>query len=163
MLRRLLEFNAEPSLLFGVELVEEYAAEARHLSPHIKIMQGNAAALPFADASFDLVHQATVFTSILDPKMKQAVASEMLRVLSPGGLILWYDFFVDNPRNQDVRGVTKKEIRELFGGCELKVRRITLAPPIGRIVTRFSPLWYLVLSNLKLFCTHYLVLMKKPL
>ena len=36
--------------------------------------------------------------------MKQAVAEEMLRVLKPQGLILWYDYHVNNPWNKDVRG-----------------------------------------------------------
>jgi ubiquinone/menaquinone biosynthesis C-methylase UbiE len=161
LLRRLLEFDAEPNLLYGVDLIEEYVAEARRLSPHFKIMQSNAAALPFADASFDLVNQATVFSSILDPQMKHVIASEMLRVLKSGGLMLWYDFFLNNPRNPDVRGVRKKEIRQLFPGCDIRLRRITLAPPIGRLVAPHSPLLYMLLSSTRILCTHYLGLIKK--
>ena len=58
----------------------------------------------------------------------------MLRVLKPGGLILWYDFHVDNPHNRDVQGVRKREIFELFSGCDIRLHRITLAPPIVRLV-----------------------------
>jgi hypothetical protein len=49
--------------------------------------------------------QFTVFTSILDKDMKRNIAAEMLRVLKPKGVIIWYDYFVNNPKNSDVRGV----------------------------------------------------------
>ncbi|MDI6792500.1 MAG: hypothetical protein QME81_06490 [bacterium] len=45
--------------------------------------------------------------------MRQRIASEMLRVLKPDG-ILWYDFHMDNPKNTDVKGVKKKEVKQLF-------------------------------------------------
>jgi hypothetical protein len=93
--------------------------------------------------------------------MRQCIATEMLRVLKPGGFVLWYDFFVDNPRNPDVRGVRRREIRKLFPGCQIHLRRITLAPPIGRLVGRYSPFVYMLLSRSKTLCTHYLGLIKK--
>ncbi len=45
---------------------------------------GNALALPFEDASFDLVTSRTFFTSISAPEKAMA---EMKRVLKPGGTI----------------------------------------------------------------------------
>ena len=93
--------------------------------------------------------------------MKDRIAIEMLRVLKPGGFVIWYDFFVDNPRNPDVRGVRKSEIHRLFPGCQIDLRQITLAPPIGRLVARYSPLVYMLLSRTKILCTHYLGLIKK--
>ena len=41
--------------------------------------------------------------------MKQKVAAEMLRVVKPQGLILWYDFRYNNPRNSNVRGIGAAE------------------------------------------------------
>jgi ubiquinone/menaquinone biosynthesis C-methylase UbiE len=161
LLRRLLELGAEPGLLHGVDFLREYVHEARRLSPHFEILQCNAAQLPFANASFELVNQSTVFSSILCPQMKQGVASEMLRVLKPGGSMFWYDFFVDNPRNSDVRGVRKQEIYRLYPGCDIQLSRITLAPPIGRFVAPYSSLLYDLLSRTKILCTHYLGLIKK--
>ena len=49
--------------------------------------------------------QATVFSSTLDRRMRQNIAREMLRVLKPEGIVLWYDYHVNNSRNPDVRGV----------------------------------------------------------
>jgi hypothetical protein len=55
----------------------------------------------------------------------------MLRVLRPGGRILWYDFFRNNPTNPNVRGVGAAEIRALFPGRRIELRRVTLAPPLA--------------------------------
>ena len=60
-------------------------------------MYGNAAALAFPDATFDLVVQSTVFTSVLDATMKHQMAAEMLRVVKDDGVILWYDYYVILP------------------------------------------------------------------
>jgi hypothetical protein len=66
---------------------------------------------PYADSSFDLVLQSTVFTSILSSDIRKRVALEMIRVTRRGGAILWYDYFRNNPRNPDVRSVTATETR----------------------------------------------------
>jgi len=57
------------------------------------ISLGNAETLPFASKSFDLVMQFTVFTSILAQHVKQRIANEMIRVVKPDGMIIWYDFW----------------------------------------------------------------------
>src|SRR5215467_6730268 len=77
--------------------------------------------------------------------MKRQMASEMCRVLKPDGLILWYDYHMNNPWNAGVRGVKKREIHRLFPGCSIDLRRITLAPPFARwIVPRSWLLAYLL-------------------
>src|SRR5260370_42259412 len=92
--------------------------------------------LSFHDASFDLVMSFVVFSSILNESLCQLIADEMWRVLRPGGLILLYDFTYSNPRNPAVRGVSHKHILSLFQrpGAKFDFRRVTLAPPIARIV-----------------------------
>jgi hypothetical protein len=85
----------------------------------------------------------------------------MLRVVKPDGLIIWYDFHWNNPRNHDVRGIRSKEIRELFSGCDVRLHRVTLAPPIGRVVARHSSLLYMLLSRTKVLSTHYLALIRR--
>ncbi len=161
-LRAFLQWRALPENLYGIDLLTGRIEEARKMCPQgVHLECGNAAALAFPEASFDLVLQSTVFTSILDPTMRQRIAAEMLRVLKPGGYIIWYDFHVNNPRNRDVRGIKKREIGQLFPGCRVYVKRVTLAPPIGRLVAPMSPLVYVVLSSLRVFCTHYLGLIAK--
>ena len=53
----------------------------------------------------------------------------MLRVVKPQGLILWYDFRYNNPRNPNVQGIGATEIRGLSPGRQVELRKVTLAPP----------------------------------
>jgi ubiquinone/menaquinone biosynthesis C-methylase UbiE len=156
-LRRLIKWGARPEYVAGLDLLPDYIDQARRLSPNgVSLNCGNAADIPFPDASFDLVVQVTVFSSILDPGMKQRIAREMLRVLKADGAILWLDFFFNNPRNPDVRGVGRKEIRSLFPDCIAKVRRVNLAPPLVRLLAPRSWLLCDILSGLAILDTHYL-------
>src|ERR1700687_3371498 len=139
MLRRFLDFGAEPRNCFGIDLVPNYVQAARRMNPNFVFVEGSAAHLPFDNEEFDVVHQATVFTSVLDADIRRAMASEIMRTLRPGGHLIWYDFAYSNPRNRDVRGIGRGEIRKLFGGCRLEFHRVTLAPPIARVAIRISP------------------------
>ena len=85
----------------------------------------------------------------------------MLRVLKPNGLILWYDFLLNNPLNPDVRGVRKREIFALFSGCNFDLRRVNLVPPVLRWLAPRS--WFLtyMLGRVRPFCSHYLGVITK--
>jgi ubiquinone/menaquinone biosynthesis C-methylase UbiE len=161
-LRQFVQWGGRPPNLVGVDLLADRVAMARELCPSdIRLECRDASSLGFRDDTFDIVFQATVFSSILDADMKAAVAREMLRVLQPGGFVLWYDFFVNNPRNPDVRGIGKKELCQLFPNCSIHCERITLAPPLGRPLSRLSAFAYNLTSALRFTCTHYLVVIKK--
>jgi ubiquinone/menaquinone biosynthesis C-methylase UbiE len=156
LLRRFLDYGAQPEHLFGLDLLADRIALARHLHPTIGWTVGSAHALPYADASFDIVMSFTLLSSILDDTLRQRIAQEMLRVRKPGGLIVCHDFVVSNPRNPAVRGVSHRELKRLFKqqGTTLSARRVTLAPPISRaLAPRFS--WLaLNLDMLRLLDTH---------
>lgn len=161
-LRQLLQWGAPPEALAGIELLPDRVARARQLCPGgVDLRQGSAAALPFADSSFDIVLQATLFTSILDPQLRERVAAEMRRVLKNGGTILWYDFRFDNPRNPEVRGIERDEIRRLFSGSAIALERITLAPPIARRLAPYTYIGCCLLEKLPWLCTHYLGVIRK--
>lgn len=161
-IRKFVQWGAPPENVFGIDLLPERIEQARKLCPQgVHLDSANASSLPFPDSSFDLVLQSTVFTSILDGTMKSRVAREMLRVLKPSGYVLWYDFMFNNPGNADVQGVRGTEIRRLFPYCRIRSRRVTLAAPIGRLVGRYSPLLYMLLSCSKVLCTHYLCFIQK--
>lgn len=162
LLRDFIKWGARPENIVGIELLRERMAEAVELCPKaISIHQGNAARLPFAGESFDIVVQSTVFTSVLDRGMKQELASEMRRVLKPEGLILWYDFHINNPRNPDVKGVKRREIYALFPDCDIRLQSITLAPPIARRLAPLSWLLCYVLSKIPWLCSHYIGVIRK--
>ena len=156
MLREFLQWGAQPENLAGIDLRPEPVNYALSLNPNLDIRCGSASELPWPELSFDMVCQHTLFTSVLDGKMRMKISTEMKRVVRENGMILWYDFFYNNPANPDVRGVRKAEIKKLFPDCRYKFARITLAPPIARRLVSVS--WGLCtfLESLQLFNTHYL-------
>lgn len=155
VLRELLWIGAKPTLLNGVELLDWRLAEAKTATPNLPLVNADGRYLPYADHSFDLVLQFTVFSSILDEEVKQAIAAEMRRVVRPNGLIVWYDFWL-NPKNKQTRGILPAEIRKLFSDCRCDLRRITLAPPIARRLAPLSWLGCHLLESSRIFNTHYL-------
>jgi ubiquinone/menaquinone biosynthesis C-methylase UbiE len=162
-LRQFIQWGARPENILGVDLLPARIAEASRLCPSGVILKcADARHVEAPDQSRDLILQSTVFTSVLDTNMRVQLAREMLRLLKHKGLILWYDFHVNNPRNPDVRGVTRREIHKLFPGCRIFLKRLTLAPPLGRRVARISTALYRTLSCFKPACTHYLGVIQKP-
>jgi hypothetical protein len=102
-----------------------------------------------------------VFSSLLDPATRAALAAAMWRWLAPGGAVLWYDFTIDNPRNPDVLGVPLAEVRTLFPQARITARRVTLAPPLARAVCRIHPRLYPLCNALPLLRTHVLAWIEK--
>lgn len=160
-LRNMMRYGARPENLYGIDLLAERIATAQELSPNMHLLCGNAETLPYEDCRFDLVLQFTAFTSILESEMKQAIAREMIRVLKNDGMILWYDYHMDNPKNHDVRGIKKREILCLFDGCNVELKRVVLAPPIVRMLAPYSRLACYFLEKLPFLRTHYLGVVKK--
>ncbi|MGC5324929.1 class I SAM-dependent methyltransferase [Brevibacillus sp. SYSU BS000544] len=151
-----------PENLVGNELLEERAEYARKiLPPSTQILVGDASQLNLPDEYFDIVYQSTVFTSILDYQFKRQLAERMWNLTKPGGGILWYDFIYNNPKNPDVKGISIKEIKQLFPEGEIEFWRVTLAPFISRKVTRIHPALYSVFNTLPFLRTHVLCWIKK--
>ena len=149
-------WGADRDRLAGIDLLpERVAAATARLTPGADLREGDAGSLPWPPGRFDVVLQSTVFSSILDAGMRTAVAAEMARVLAPGGVILWNDFFLDNPRNRAVRGIGKREIAALFPGFELTLRRVTLAAPLARAIAPRSHLAAVLLEAAQVLNTHY--------
>ncbi|MEO7336101.1 MAG: class I SAM-dependent methyltransferase [Caldimonas sp.] len=162
-LLELLRLGFAPERLTGIELLADRHAAARaRLPAAVDLHHADASTVPLAAGSFDIVFVSTVFSSLLDDAFQQRLAAAMWRWVKPGGGVLWYDFTVDNPRNRDVRGVSLARVRELFPRGRLQARRITLAPPIARAVTRVHPSLYTLFNTLPLLRTHVLAWIAKP-
>lgn len=152
-LLRLLSLGLTPSQLHGIDLLSDRIHEARSMHEQIDFRVGNAAELPWASASMDVVLQSTCLSSVLDPKVREAIAQEMTRVLKPGGGIISYDF-VWNPINRDTVGIGKAELKRLFPGARIDSRRVFLAPPIARrLLPRFR-LFATILDAVPWLCFH---------
>lgn len=160
-LRQFINYGARPENLFGVDLQEKAIEEARAVNPKMDFRCVNAERLPFEEESFDLVMQFVMFTSILRRDMKQNIAREMLRVLKPTGLILWYDYYISKPTNRDVKGIGKREIIDLFPNCSFDFERVTLTPPVARAIAPHSFFLCYLLEKIPYLRMHYLVVIRK--
>lgn len=138
------------------ELLEDRITVIKNSFPSNKLYAGDAITLNFEER-YDIIFQSTVFTSILRDQDRKALANKMWELLKPGGIILWYDFIYNNPNNPDVKKVSVAEVKELFGAAKnWRVKKVTLAPPIGRKVGKFYKLF-----NLPFLRSHILAVFQK--
>lgn len=162
VLLELLTYGADPALLHGTDILAERVAGAHQRMPNVPVNCADGRHLPYADHSFDVVASFTVFSSILDQAIVYTVAQEMVRVVKPNGLILWYDFWI-NPVNKQTKGMRPKQIRDLFPNCACDFNRITLAPPLARRTVPIAWTGSLLLEKLRIFNTHYLAAIRPVL
>ena len=119
-----IRWGARSQHMFGVDVSEHRIKEARALGlAQVELITGTA--LPFSSASFDLVVQNVVFSSIIEDETRRALASEMLRVLRPGGWLLWYDAASSGARDKNFRDVPLIEVEALFPGLRWDWCRLT--------------------------------------
>lgn len=138
------------------ELLTERILAIKSNYPKNNVFEGNAIEIDI-DKKFDIIFQSTVFTSILNQVDREKLAEKMLSLLKPNGIILWYDFIYNNPKNKDVRKVDVKELKILFAkSSNIYYKKITLAPPIGRQVKMFYKLF-----NVPFLRSHILAIIKK--
>lgn len=156
-LTRLMRLGFKPCNVYANELLEDrLQAAAEYLPKEVKIIPGDACLIENYDNFFDVVLQSTVFTSILDREYQNLLAKKLWSIVKPGGLVLWYDFCFNNPNNKDVRGVKPKRIQELFPEGTIISKKVTLAPPISRMVTKVHESFYTLFNFFPFLRTHIL-------
>jgi arsenite methyltransferase len=89
----------------GIDMTPEMLAKAREAAAelgakNVEFVEGEAEALPFADEALDVVISNGVIDLVPD---KDAVFSEISRVLAPGGRIQIADVTIQNPVSQEGR------------------------------------------------------------
>ncbi len=156
-----LRLGFQPQNLAGIELLEDRVEKANRVLPPGLVVQGDASRFEAGLASYDIVFQSVVFSSLLEDDFQRRLATRMWSWVKPGGSVLWYDFIYNNPRNSDVKGVPVGRVRELFPRGRFTVRKITLASPIARRVCRIHPRLYSILNALPFLRTHVLCWIQK--
>jgi SAM-dependent methyltransferase len=139
----LLHWGVDPKRLVAVEARRDAAEFSKTRLPHIRTEIADLRNMGFDGPCFDLVFVNTVFSSILDDEIRRQVSSEILSVVRPGGRVVIYDMSIRNPRNPDVKPVKVADIKKMFGDTRVESTRLSLAPPIGRLLV--GPLWRLSL------------------
>ncbi|HYM66094.1 MAG TPA: class I SAM-dependent methyltransferase [Patescibacteria group bacterium] len=157
----MVELGAEPSRLVGVDLLKDRVASARSTYPGIDFRHGNAERLDLEDSSVDIVMTLTVFSSIFDERMMANIAAEIVRVLRPGGGLLWYDVRYDSNSNRNVHAMKAKRVRELFAPLHGRLQTVTLLPPLARRLGPVTGAAYPVLVGLPPLRSHLIGLLRK--
>jgi SAM-dependent methyltransferase len=152
-----LNYGASIADLVGIDVIPSNIEGGTRIAPMLDLRILDASRMDFADDSFDIVTTSMAFSSMPTDEMRGAAAAEMLRVVKPDGAILWYDFFV-NPRNREVTPVTREMLGVLFPGCAIDARKVTLAPPIARVVAPRSWVLAEMLGALPFLRTHWAAL-----
>lgn len=138
----LVEHVGPAGRLVGLDTSEVMIAEARRRAEErglpITLEVGEAAALPFADDTFDVCRAARVLEHLADPS---AALTEVARVTRPGGRIVVFDFdwdtlIIDHPDKDATRTVVLsysdsiqngwigRQLPRLFGEQRLEVLSI---------------------------------------
>lgn len=151
-----LALGASPTNLYGVDLKEGRLGEARSDVRDAKLCCADAAHLPFADASFDLVSAFTLFSSVTDDVTAERIAADLQRVLTRDGCVLYYDMRYPSPRNPNVRSLRRNRIESLFTGAEVHLHSVTLLPPLARRLRPRTGYLYGWLAKIRPLRSHYL-------
>jgi SAM-dependent methyltransferase len=161
-LRMFQQWGCRPEDLAGIDIDGERIAQLRADNPGFRVHEGSAASVPERDESFDIAIAFTLFSSVPDEATAAAIAGEMSRVTRAGGLLLVYDMRRKSPRNPNVHPVSDKDVRRWFPDCRPRSVRLTLVPPLARMVCSRLPALYGPLASLPLAKTHTLHVMRRP-
>jgi ubiquinone/menaquinone biosynthesis C-methylase UbiE len=152
--------GASSERIIGVDLQRDRIAKARETYPDLTFLEANGEHLPFSAGQFDIVLALTVFSSILDHSMAKRIATEIMRVLAIGGVIIWYDMRYPNPFNPHLRAMTRSRIRSLFPTLNAELNTLTLLPPVAERLGPLTDALYPPLASIPALRSHYFGLLR---
>ncbi|HEV8200063.1 MAG TPA: class I SAM-dependent methyltransferase [Candidatus Polarisedimenticolia bacterium] len=148
--------------IVALDLVAPDLRAARRQLPGLPAAVADATQLPIGDARVDLVFQSTMISSVLDASRRSAIYAEGARVLKPGGAFISYDTRYPNPWNRNTRPVSAAELRGAFPGWPLRLRSVTLLPPLVRRLAPISEGLCGAFERLPFLRSHFIACAVKP-
>ena len=134
-----------PGNLYGIDIGSGAIADAQERFPNSHFVHGDASRMnTFADETFDIVFESTMFVMITNEGLAKTIAAEMIRVTRTGGQILLRDWVVPKPGDHRYKPLTRKRVAGLFDHhCTLRsVFNAALVPPLGRFLSAHAPAAY---------------------
>jgi ubiquinone/menaquinone biosynthesis C-methylase UbiE len=158
---RFLKLGFEPKAIVVLDLLYELIEIGKKSHRWLNALNADSGHLPFRDGSFDVVHQSTMLSSVLDPDVRSVILREVGRVLAPGGVFVSYDMRYPNPWNRNTRPVMVSTLRAAFPNCWIHAFSITPIPQILRLLGPFAiPMWRSI-ERLAPLRSHVLAVVRK--
>jgi len=161
-----LRLGFEPSNLFGLDIQEDKILKAKAANPLVNFECADATSLAFPDNTFDISMESMMFLQLTDDDIARRIASEMIRVTKPGGILLVSDWRYSKPGSREFKGVTRRRIRDIYlvgtrnQACH--TFRGPLVPPIGRFVSHYlSPFYFLVQALFPFSAGHTVTVLRR--
>jgi SAM-dependent methyltransferase len=128
-LRRLAAAGVAPARLHGIDRDPERVAAAA--ASGALVVEGDLGALPYEDGRFSAVFLFTVLSSLGGARAVDRAASEVARVLAPGGVVVIWEPRIPTPLNRSTRLIRPADLRARLGE-PAAVHSLTVAPPLAR-------------------------------
>ena len=162
-LKPFLQYGIEMRDCYGVDILEDKIEAAKSSLPSMNFVCCSAENIPFEKGTFDLVTKFTCLSSVLNNNIRKSICHQAMEMLRPGGWILVYDFYVNNPYNSDVKAVKLNELKSYFPNCTCHSKRLTLLPPSSRRLAKYSMALCSLLGTIPQLRTHRITMFQKPL
>jgi len=156
--RQFIDLGIASSNCIATDILDWRLKAGRKEYDEIQAVTASAFELPFQDGTFDLISQLTMMTSVLDQNLRRRIAADMIRVLKPGGYLLWYDFRYNNPGNPHTRAIGISELKELYAPLPLYSESLTLLPPLARKIGGGGDQILNLLHRLRILRSHLLAI-----
>lgn len=151
-LLQFIRLGFRPENLTGIDNSAERIARGEANFPNVRFRCESADSMTFADSTFDIAFESTLFMMLTSEDVARQIASEMLRVTRSGGYLMLADWRYSRRDSNDHRAMSPRRIESLFGvgnSTEVIAReRGALVPPLGRFLSRRAPSLYFAVQAL---------------
>jgi len=156
------QFGFRRERIVALDVLLDSLRKGRTEHGWLAAIQAEGVHLPFQDATFNVVYQSTMLSSVLDQGRRRRILREVQRVLAPGGLFVSYDTRYPNPWNRNTHPVSAAEVRDAFPRCQVRSRSTTPIPQLVRLFRGLPRSALRAMEWIPLLRSHRLVVVRMP-